>query len=57
MTAVVPLETAPRALATGLLAVEALRVQFATAKGWLTVVDDVGFSVGPAADAERGGCA
>ena len=47
MTAVVPLETAPRALATGLLAVEALRVQFATAKGWLTVVDDVGFSVGP----------
>ena len=30
-----------------LLEVQGLRVQFATARGWLTVVDDVGFSVGP----------
>jgi peptide/nickel transport system ATP-binding protein len=33
--------------ASGLLKVQGLRVQFATARGWLTVVDDVGFSVGP----------
>jgi peptide/nickel transport system ATP-binding protein len=32
---------------SGLLKVQGLRVQFATARGWLTVVDDVGFSVGP----------
>ena len=29
-----------------LLAVEGLRVEFATAKGWLAVVEDVGFAVG-----------
>ena len=33
--------------APGLLRVQGLRVQFATSRGWLTVVDDVGFSVGP----------
>ena len=31
---------------SGLLAVDGLRVEFATAAGWLPVVDDVGFSVG-----------
>jgi peptide/nickel transport system ATP-binding protein len=46
MTATMSLETT-RAEETGLLTVNGLRVQFATANGWLTVVDDVGFSVGP----------
>jgi peptide/nickel transport system ATP-binding protein len=46
MTATMSLETS-RAEETALLTVDGLRVQFATAKGWLTVVDDVGFSVGP----------
>src|SRR5438105_3901388 len=32
---------------TELLSVEGLRVEFATATGWLPVVEDVGFVVGP----------
>ena len=42
-------QLAPAEQATGaaplLLSVEGLTLQFATATGWLTVVDDVGFRV------------
>jgi peptide/nickel transport system ATP-binding protein len=45
VTQLAPVEGATEA-ASALLAVEGLTVQFATAAGWLTVVEDVGFRVG-----------